>query len=199
MWNWHRIEITWGFAALLALALLAGAGEVLPLVLLASACHEAGHLAALGLMGARVERIRFGFLGAEIRSDTRRLSYGREILCVLAGPGVNLLLALVLARVSGDYLLAGANAVQGVFNLLPVPSLDGGTALHLFISFLTDPMAADRVCRWVGVVCALLLTAIAAVLVAVHGTGLFLLLGAAGMLLPQLTAFFCREEHNSLL
>lgn len=199
MWNWRRIEISWGFPALLVLAVLAGAGDVLPAVLLAALCHEAGHLAALWLLGARVKRIRLGWLGAEICSDTARLSYVQEIFCVLAGPAVNLLLGLALARISDAYLLAGASVVQGLFNLLPVLSLDGGTALHLLVSFLTDPMLADRVCRWVGLVCALLLTAAAAALVAMHGTGLFLLLGAAGMLLPQLTALFCFDARNCLL
>ena len=174
-------------------------GTALFFLLLAALCHEAGHLAALWLLGARVKRIRLGWLGAEICSDTARLSYVQEIFCVLAGPAVNLLLGLALARISDAYLLAGASVVQGLFNLLPVPSLDGGTALHLLVSFLTDPMLADRVCRWVGLVCALLLTAAAAALVAMHGTGLFLLLGAAGMLLPQLTALFCFDVRNCLL
>ena len=47
---------------------------------------------------------------------------------------MNLLLALVFARVTGDYVLAGANVLLGVFNLLPVPSLDPGRALHLLAS-----------------------------------------------------------------
>lgn len=181
-----RWEITPGFWALLVLALLAGAWEVLPLVLMASVCHELGHLAALGLSGARAERFRLTAFGADIQADTRYMPYGRELLCTLAGPAVNLALAILLARVTGDYLLAGANLLLGGFNLLPMPSLDGGQALHILISWVSDPMTADAVCGRVGLACALALTAGAAALTVIGGGGLFLLLAAAGTLLPQI-------------
>ena len=170
----------------MALSLLAGAGNVLPLVLFSALCHEAGHLAALWLAGAKVEKVRLTAFGAEIRADTRRLSYPREIVCTLAGPAVNLLLALAFARLGG-YVMAGANLLLGGFNLLPVPALDGGRALHLLVSWLFDPIAADRICQKVGLGCALLLTAAALVLTVRYHAGLFLLLGAAGTLIPQLS------------
>lgn len=186
MLRWNKLEAGWGFFALMALSLLAGAGNVLPLVLFSALCHEAGHLAALWLAGAKVEKVRLTAFGAEIRADTRRLSYPREIVCTLAGPAVNLLLALAFARLGG-YVMAGANLLLGGFNLLPVPALDGGRALHLLVSWLFDPIAADRICQKVGLGCALLLTAAALVLTVRYHAGLFLLLGAAGTLIPQLS------------
>ena len=186
MWSWGKISITWGSAALLVLALIAGAGEVLPLVILSALCHELGHLTALRLVGAKVEQIRLTAFGAEIRADTRYLPYGREIFCTLAGPALNPHPAVVLARAAGDYLLAGANLFLGVFNLLPLPSLDGGRALYLAVSWFTDPLLADRVSRCVGLICGGALAAGALILVVLHGTGAFLLLGALGAFLPQL-------------
>lgn len=188
MLRWGKLEAGWGFALLAVLSLLAGAGEVLPLVLFSALCHEAGHLAALRLAGARVERVRLTAFGAEIQADTRRLSYPREILCTLAGPAVNLLLALLFARLMGSYVTAGANLLLGCFNLLPVPALDGGRALYLLVSWLFDPPAADQVCRAVGLGCALVLTGTALVLTVRYHAGLFLLIGAAGTLIPQLPA-----------
>ena len=186
MWSCSKLEVTWGAAALLLMALIAGAGEVLPLVALSALCHELGHLTALKLVGAKVEQIRLTAFGAEIRADTRYLSYGREIFCTLAGPAVNLFLAVVLARVTGDYLMAGANLFLGVFNLLPLPSLDGGRALYLMVCWASDPLLADSVCRWVGLVCGGILTAAALSLVLIHRTGLFLLVGGLGAFIPQL-------------
>lgn len=183
MLKWGKLEVSGGFWLLPAAALLAGAGEVMPLVFLAATCHELGHLAALRLAGVRVERLRLGVSGAEIRADTRYLPYPKEICCILAGPAVNLALAVIFARVSGDYLLAGANLLQGMYNLLPLPSLDGGRALHLLISWLTAPLLADIVCRWVGVCCALVMTGAALVLILKLGTGLFLLPAALGGLI----------------
>lgn len=181
-----KLELGWGFPVLAAVAMLAGAGEILPAVVLSALGHELGHLLALYLAGAEVERVKLTAFGAEIRADTRYLSYPREILCTLAGPAVNLALAVLLGRGLGDAVAAGVNLTLGVFNLLPVPALDGGRVLHLLVSWGRDPMAADRVCRWVGLVCAGLLTAGAVWVTLRYHAGLFLLLGAAGTLLPQL-------------
>ncbi len=169
-----------------ALAVLAGAGSILPLVGLSALCHELGHLAGLRLTGAPVKVFRLTAFGAEILADTRWMPYGREILCTLAGPLVNILLALILSRITGDYMLAGANLLLGCFNLLPIPSLDGGRVLHLLASWCADPMLADRICARVGLCSSLLLTTAALLLTLWHGAGLFLLLGALGTLLPQL-------------
>ncbi|MDE7261936.1 MAG: site-2 protease family protein [Oscillospiraceae bacterium] len=186
MLRWGKLEISWGFPVLAAMALLAGTGEALPAAVLSALAHETGHLLALGLAGARVERIRLTAFGAEIQADTRYLPYPREILCTLAGPAVNLALAVVFARLLGDDLAAGVNLVLGVFNLLPVPALDGGRILHLLVSWGWDPMAADQVCRWVGLGCALALTAAALAVTVRYHAGIFLLTGAAGTLLPQI-------------
>lgn len=183
MWRSNRLTVTGGFWAMLALALLAGAGEVLPLVLLAALCHELGHLAALALAGVRVEHLRLTAFGAELRADTRYLPYGAEILCTLAGPAVNLVLAPLLARLCGDYLLAGANLLLGGFNLLPLANLDGGRALYLLVCWLTDPPFADRLCRWVSFVCSLVLLGAAALVTVRYGAGLLLLSAALGILL----------------
>ena len=142
MWKWGKLELGWGFAALIVLALLGGAGPALPPVLLAAACHELGHLSALWLAGARVERLRLNAFGA----------------------------------------------VLGCFNLLPIPALDGGRALHLLVSWLWEPLTADAVSRRTGLFCALLLTAAALFLTVRCHAGLFLLLGASGTLIPQLPA-----------
>ena len=145
MWKWGKLELGWGFAALIVLALLGGAGPALPPVLLAAACHELGHLSALWLAGARVERLRLNAFGAEIRADTRRLSYPREIACTLAGPAVNLALALLLARATLHFTAAGANLVLGCFNLLPIPALDGGHILFLVISTVSEKLFGRKV------------------------------------------------------
>ena len=111
--------------------------------------------------------------------------HGREALCVLAGPLINgtlsWLLSLAGARREELYIFAGAQLILGVFNLLPLWTLDGGRLLWIAIAWLTDPFLADKVCR---VVTAALLLALAAL-----GIGLwvryrsgFLLVGVVGII-----------------
>ena len=64
--------------------------------------------------------------------------YGREILCAFAGPAVNLVLALVLARLEMP-AFSGLNLAMAIFNLLPLSVLDGGRALSCAACVLFGP------------------------------------------------------------
>lgn len=181
MLRWGKVNIEPGFLAFLLVAFLVGTESVLWAVIAAASFHEMGHLFALCLTGTHVKQISFTEFGVKIRADTQYLSYGRELLCVLAGPLSNIILAFVLARTMQAYLLAGSNLMQGVFNLLPISGLDGIRVLHLLISWGTNPWIADRICRVVGLLSGGMLAAMTAYLFFRHQTGLFLCLAAIGM------------------
>ena len=181
MFRLGKLRITPGVLVLLAVSCLAGAGEVLPLVFLAAFLHELAHIAALAFAGSNVEGIYLTAFGAEIQADTRFLPYGKDILCTLAGPFANIFLGVILSRVSADYLFAGANLLQGIFNLLPLAGMDGARALHLAISWAVDPPAADRICRGVEIVCSAALLLISVYFVAAGQAGVFLLFAAVGI------------------
>ena len=130
------ISVGGGFWLLLSAALLISPAPVTLAVLLAAALHEGGHLAALAAFGVPVEGVRLGAMGAVIHArGAARLSYGRELCVTLAGPAVNLVCAPLLAalsvRLGWDWglLFAGAHAVLGAYNLLPVAPLDGARSL----------------------------------------------------------------------
>jgi len=186
MWRSTELQIRPGFLLALALSCFAGGRSVLSALLAAALCHEAAHLAVLWCFRVPVERVSLTGRGAEICAPMQtRLSYGREIAAVAAGPLCNLLLAFPAARLAGWYLFAGASFLLGVFNLLPVERLDGGRLLHLLISWLWEPFTADRVCRVVSIAVAWSLTALIAGLLIATGQGLLLLVGAVGLLLPR--------------
>ncbi len=177
-----KLGICPGFFWLVTAALFLDALEALPPVLFAALCHEMGHLASLCLFGVSVEGICLTAMGAEISADTRYLPYWKDILCTLSGPFVNLLLAFLLARESGNYLLAGASFLQGAFNLLPITGLDGGRALQLLFCWMFGPVVGDRIANAVGLACAGALVVVTGYLVICRGTGACLLLAAFGVL-----------------
>lgn len=176
------VHVTAGFLLLLAAAFVLAPPHLTAAVLLSAVLHECGHLLALRAFRVPAEGVRLCASGAVIFArGARRLSYGRELMVTLAGPAANLLAAPLLAALSAryawgwGYLLAGANALLGVYNLLPIPPLDGGRALYLLVTWHFGPDAGETASAAVGLTAALLVTALGAyVMIFLHGGALFL-------------------------
>ena len=180
----ERIRISPGFCLLAAWFTLGSGWELLGTVLGAAALHELGHCGALRLLGVPVAGLRIGIFGAELAADRRGLSYPGELAAVLAGPGANLLCALLLTVLGGTRwaVFTGANLVLCAFNLVPVRPLDGGRALYLLAAWAAGPAAGETAARWTGVIAALALSAALAFVMVRTGGSLWLLPAAAGLL-----------------
>lgn len=148
-----KIRVSPAAVLVLALFVILGDAAVLSALLFAALCHELGHWLILRRMGATVREVDLTPLGAEMKV-CGTLSYGQDWLAAAAGPAANLLWAVCLAfmgrRAEIAYLFAGAQAVLGFFNLLPIPPLDGGAMLYAMLAVLWGPYAADRVSRIMG-------------------------------------------------
>ena len=157
--------------------------QTLVIVLAAAAVHELGHWAALRLFGARVLALRLALPGAVMESGSEALSYGRELAVVLAGPGANLLCAVLLTALGpGWEAEAGAHLVLGAFNLLPVRPLDGGRALFLASSWLWGPEEGERIARWTGMISAVAAAGLLGLLIFRTGGSLWLVPALMGFL-----------------
>ena len=167
---------------LLAAFLLFSRGLTLPAaILLAALCHESAHVLALCALHAPPRRLTLSASGAELYvPGLDRLSYGGEVLAVCAGPGCNLLLWALLSLTGWEALapFAGAQALLGALNLLPVRPMDGGRLLWLLTALCTEPFTADRVSAAVGAAVSAALLALCLYLTLTTGGGLFLLPGA---------------------
>ncbi len=126
--------ISFLFAAVItAMLVFDRTGFILPL-LFAVLVHELGHLAAMWVLDCAPKRIRL--VPAAVEITTKLQSGGRyEIFIALCGPAINLFLFAILflnylAFSNDSYLTIGLiNLLIGLFNLLPVTGLDGGTVL----------------------------------------------------------------------
>ena len=174
-----RFRISPGFCLLLFWFGTVNGWRLLGTILLAAAVHELGHCLVLRLAGARITGLRIGVLGAVLETDSSRLSYARELLTVLAGPGANLGWAWVLGQM-GQVTGAGANLTLAVFNLLPLYPLDGGRALYLLTAWGAGPEAAEQAIRWVGAITALALASGLLLLMWRTGGSLWLLPATVG-------------------
>src|ERR1700751_1941105 len=103
--------------------------------ILAVGLHEIAHVAAAKTIGVRVYQVGMSWRGPFIRRDAG--TTGQNLTITLAGPGINLLLALILYRISPGFALS--NFVLGVSNLLPFQSSDGSRALSLLTNMRQKP------------------------------------------------------------
>ena len=104
--------------------------------LAACAVHETAHLLVLYLLGGRVRSLSLGILGAQIDTELPRWAL---LAATLAGPASNLLLAPLFACSAPRFALV--NLLLGVYNLLPVPPLDGAQILALLFPRSQFPVA----------------------------------------------------------
>ena len=110
------------------------------LSLLASFCHESGHVLVYRLLLGKWPRLYIGFTGICLPASGKALPKGKELWITAAGPLTNFILAgLVLLKMQRRTTLRRmawlwANLLLGCFNLLPVPPLDGWHLLALLFS-----------------------------------------------------------------
>lgn len=112
--------------------------------------HELGHWAALSIMGRPPRRVTLRFSGAAM--ETEYLSYRQELIAAVAGPGASLT-GMLLLPVWPE--LAVCSLMLGLFNLLPIPGLDGGRMLRCVLLSFLSPETAERISGILGLITAL--------------------------------------------
>lgn len=190
-----RVEITGGFFLLLAWLNYLDRSFLVPMTLAACGAHELGHIAVIRLLGGNIKGICLTAIGAELILD-RPLGYWQEGLSALAGPAVNLVLALISCCFKGGVLFAGLNLGLALFNLLPVGRLDGGRVLCCTLSLLAGPEFADRAGGWLDCLCTAGALAGGLVLAVLRGN-ITLLLIAFWLLALYFRKNFCPFHRNN--
>lgn len=119
-----------GAILLFALAYFFDSSGVIMAMLIAAAVHELGHVAALKMMGAKIQQLRISFVGLEMEYRGQLLRRER-VLALAAGPAAGGIYALLClcSNVPFWRLSSTVSAVLTTFNLLPALPLDGGRLL----------------------------------------------------------------------
>ena len=164
-----EIYISFLFVAVIPVMLATDkTGLALP-VILAVAIHEVGHLFAMWLLESAPKSIRLIPASVQI---TRSINgkYKNDILIAVSGPVVNLVLFVTLYLnflvFKNETVLYYSliNLIVGVFNLLPVTGLDGGTALFSLLAKKFDINRALLVLRIITLILAFAVTFLAVTL-----------------------------------
>lgn len=145
-----RVKIKSGFLIMQLCAVIVIGLKCAVYALGAAVIHEMGHFAAIFLLGGRVNELKLGAAGAEIRY-TGRMSYKSDFIIAIMGPLANAAAAMLLVQLLPNggavdrNLLAGANMIYALVNLVPISITDGGRALTAAVGFFFGVCAAERV------------------------------------------------------
>ena len=126
-----RINISFWFVSILTFyAVFSGnAAEVFGAVIL----HELSHVFAILLFGGNIVKVSLTIGEIGIVPDTLGFSPAKCIFVSAAGPLSNII-ASIIAFSLGNNSYGDVNIVIGLFQLLPVATLDGGEVFRLLFS-----------------------------------------------------------------
>ncbi|WP_152352930.1 M50 family metallopeptidase [Brachybacterium subflavum] len=152
-------------AAVLLLSLAVGVSLVVSVAL-----HEIGHALVARASGAHVDYIALTLWGGHTTYRARRVGSLPSVLISLAGPAVNLVIAVAAALAEraapgagSSHLLtmiSSLNWALAVFNVLPGLPMDGGRALEALLgALLRSPRTATRITAWIGRIIAVVVVA----------------------------------------
>ncbi len=127
-------------------------------VLAAVLLHEMGHWITAKVCRVKITELRFDVCGLRMNMEGL-VSYGTEFAVALGGPAVNLLCWLWIPSASehfpallaeGLLLFKETSLYLGLFNLLPIGTMDGGRLLRVMLSVLFSPRVAEAVTRYIS-------------------------------------------------
>lgn len=159
-----RISFSVGFFALITLMLITCRMTLSVQSLFCAFFHEFGHITAMLIFGESLCSIEFSAFGIKIeKSVVSVLNYGQEVIVSLSGIFANIILALLAFLFSAVFSVDTASqfgAVSlavGVFNLLPIDTLDGAAALKFALAARKNERYAQSVVFWLSLSCTILL------------------------------------------
>jgi len=137
----------------------------IPIVFVSVLIHELAHAAAIGALGFGPSQIVLGGMGG-VTINQRKARPWQDLVISISGPASSFGMWLLARWAVGNLeivqtdrmlhamvpLLAWANLAWGIFNLIPVPPLDGGHATREFFRMFLSERAAFVISIWIAIV-----------------------------------------------
>ena len=149
------VEISYTLICIAAVCVILNIFEGLVWCALAVIIHESGHLLAMLKCGHAPERIKISAFEIKIFDSKRQSrSEKQNFFIIFSGPAVNFICFIpfyLLYLLGNEFVLpfAISNLSVGMFNLLPVLSLDGG---QLIFIILRQRVGADKAEKIVDII-----------------------------------------------
>lgn len=161
-----KLYISFIFVALICFMLATDRTGFLIPCMLAVILHELGHLFTMWLLECAPKEIKLIPTSIEIVRSFSKKPYGETVIALM-GPIVNLFLSLVfyvnylIFKNEALIVFSLLNLIIGLFNLLPVKGLDGGTVLFNIIAKKQSLDKATKALTLITLICGFIILTLA--------------------------------------
>jgi stage IV sporulation protein FB len=166
--------------------------------------HELGHVAAAKSFGWRIREVCFlPFGGVAVSEESGTVPAREEIIVALAGPAQHIWMvsmALLLVHLGvwdaewAHYFIQG-NLMIGLFNLIPVPPLDGGRIFQALCSYWMSYHRTIWLSALLGIALSVVMVGLALFYVGKGGIQLNMLVVGGFLLLSNWYSYRHRTYH----
>ena len=174
-----RIKLNLNIFLFIVLFFLTGQLEIYALVMIFALIHELSHLLCGVLLGFKTNTLKIMPFGFSIEFESVTEDYNKKvgksnilsvkkILVALAGPLMNLSLAILGVLLKVKMNIVYSNFLIFIFNLLPIYPLDGGRVLKNVLKIFVGNRKANTYTNIVTNAVTILLTMLASILIIMH-------------------------------
>ncbi|HEX3110557.1 MAG TPA: site-2 protease family protein [Thermoanaerobaculia bacterium] len=132
-----------------------------PVLFLSVLLHELAHAGMIGVFGYGASQVMLAGLGG-VTLNKRVAKPWHDMVISAAGPAASFVIAFAASALGGRVhdpmfvaflpLLAEANIVWGVFNLVPISPLDGGGIVRNFFRIFLRERTAFVIAIWISLI-----------------------------------------------
>lgn len=154
-----QIKVSYSSVLLFTIAVISSVREdLIILFLISSLLHEVGHLVFIITFCGKPQRLSISLTEFNISCDMSKLSFFQELLISTSGFVTNFFLSLVsflfylCFKSHLFYDFSAVNILIGIFNILPIKSLDGEAVLSNILSRRLSSETVDTIITFLSVI-----------------------------------------------